>query len=137
MLIVHGHGANPNPVKYAIREVADELELRILQVFYPHLEQLRRTVDTAMWAGGNFHAEEIETSMMLHLHPDLVRMDRAVCEYPEPSIEYEMSTLPMGALSKSGVFGDATAATAEKGARFLDMWVERTAAMWMEFLDSE
>jgi len=137
LLIVHGHGANPNPVKYAIREVADELELRILQVFYPHLEQLRRAVDTAMWAGGNFHAEEIETSMMLHLHPDLVRMDRAVCEYPEPSIEYEMSTLPMGALSQSGVFGDATAATAEKGARFLDMWVERTAAMWMEFLDSE
>ena len=27
LLIVHGHGANPNPVKYAIREVADELEL--------------------------------------------------------------------------------------------------------------
>ena len=71
--------------------------------------------------------------MMLHLHPHLVRMDRAVCEYPEPSIEYEMSTLPMGTLSQSGVFGDVTAATAEKGARFLDMWIERSAALWMEF----
>jgi creatinine amidohydrolase len=135
-LILHGHGANPNPVKYALRELADEMDLRILQVFYPHLDQLRGEVESEMWGGGNFHAEEVETSMMLFLHPDLVRMDRAVREYPDLSVEYEMSSLPMGALSQSGVFGDATVATMEKGERFLQLWVERTVELWAEFLGS-
>ena len=137
LLIMHGHGANPNPVKYALRELADEIDLRIMHQFYPHLDQLRQEVETEIWCGGNFHADEIETSMMLHLHPELVQMDRAVSEYPEPSIEYEMSSLPMGVLSQSGVFGDATAATGEKGERFFRMWVDRSAALWTEFLGDE
>jgi creatinine amidohydrolase len=98
------------------------------------MEQLKEAVETEMWSGGNIHAEEVETSMMLHLHPELVRMERAVREYPQPSIEYEMSSLPMGALSKTGVLGDATVATAEKGSRFEAMWVECSAALWTEFL---
>ena len=40
----------------------------------------------------------------------------------------------MGALSESGTFGDATVATAEKGARFEAMWVDCTVALWTEFL---
>ena len=134
LLILHGHGANTNPVKYALRELTDELELRVLHVCYPHVEQLKEAVESEMWSGGNIHAEEVETSMMLHLYPELVRMERAVREYPEPAIEYDMSSLPMGALSRSGVFGDATVATAEKGARFEAMWVESSAALWTEFL---
>ena len=134
LLILHGHGANVNSVKYALRELADELELRALHVCYPHLDQLKDAVETEMWCGGNIHAEEVETSMMLHRFPALVRMDRAVREYPQPSIEYDMSSLPMGALSESGVFGDATVATAEKGARFEAMWVEASAKLWTDFL---
>ncbi|HIC70120.1 MAG TPA: creatininase family protein [Candidatus Latescibacteria bacterium] len=134
LLILHGHGANANSVKYALRELADELELRTLHVCYPHVDQLKDAVETEMWCGGNFHAEEVETSMMLHRFPALVRMDRAVREYPQPSIEYDMSSLPMGALSESGVFGDATVATAEKGARFEAMWVEASAKLWTDFL---
>ena len=134
LLILHGHGANPNPVKYALRELSDVLELRVLQVFYPHLNQLRKEVESEMWGGGNFHAEEVETSMMLYLHPDLVRMDRALREYPDSAIEYDMSALPMGVLSQSGVFGDATVATRAKGERFLHLWVERVVELWEEFL---
>ena len=120
----HSRGDAPEPVgerieieraltelKSDFAELTDELELRVLHVCYPHVEQLKEAVETPMWSGGNIHAEEVETSMMLHLYPELVRMERAVREYPKPAIEYDMSSLPMGALSESGVFGDATVAT--------------------------
>ncbi|MEE2656987.1 MAG: creatininase family protein [Candidatus Latescibacterota bacterium] len=137
LLIVNGHGANPAPLKYTIRELSDELpQLHILSLFYPHIGRLREEAETPMWAGGSFHAEEIETSMMLHLHPDLVRLDLALAEYPETSLGYEGSSTPMGALSRSGLFGDPTAATAEKGERWLRYWVEECSLRWTEFRQS-
>jgi creatinine amidohydrolase/Fe(II)-dependent formamide hydrolase-like protein len=40
----------------------------------------------------------------------------------------------MGSLSQSGVFGDATAADAEKGGRWLDAVVEKMVELWQNFL---
>jgi len=51
------------------------------------------------------------------------------------AIDYEMSALPMGALSKSGVFGDPTVATAEKGERWFNACVESIVNVWQEFLN--
>ena len=136
LLIITAHAANPEPLKYTIRELADELEMRILRVCYPGLAEVMADADSEMWLPMNFHAEEFETSLMLHLRPDLVRMDRAVREYPPISLDYMMSSLPMGALSESGVFGDATVASAEKGERWLRACVKRVVQVWREFLDS-
>lgn len=135
MMTITAHGANPQPLKYTARELADEIEMKILRVFYPNLSEIISDAESPTWLPMNFHAEEFETSMMLYLRPDLVRMDRAVREYPPRSIDYEMSTLPMGALSKSGVFGDATVATAEKGERWFNACVESIVNVWQEFLN--
>ena len=135
MLLMTAHGANPQPLKYTARELTDEMEMKILRVFYPNLSQLIADAESAMWAPMNFHADEFETSLMLYLRPDLVRMDRAVKEYPPRSMDYEMSSLPMGALSESGVFGDATVATAEKGERWFNACVESIVEVWREFLN--
>jgi creatinine amidohydrolase len=134
LMIITAHGANPQPLKYTARELVDEIEMKILNVFYPDLQRIMADAESPMWLPMNFHAEEFETSLMLHLHPELVRMEKAVREYPRRSINYEMSSLPMGALSESGVFGDATAATAEKGERWFKACVERMAGVWQEFL---
>ena len=135
LLILTTHGANPQPIKYSIRELIDHSPIRILRVFYPNLSEIMVDADSPTWQPTNFHAEEFETSLMLHLHPHLVDMTRAVCEYPPHSLDYEMSTLPMGALSRSGVFGDATVATAEKGERWFNACVTNIAKVWREFLD--
>jgi len=135
LLILTTHGANPQPIKYSIRELIDHSPIRILRVFYPNLSEIMVDADSPTWQPTNFHAEEFETSLMLHLHPHLVDMTRAVCEYPPHSLDYEMSTLPMGALSRSGVFGDATVATAEKGERWFNACVTNIVKVWREFLD--
>ena len=63
------------------------------------------------------HADEIETSMMLYMAPEIVRMKLAVRDihpnHPGPLTRDEHAT--QGVYSPSGVWGDATLATREKG----------------------
>ena len=65
---------------------------------------------------GGTHADEIETSMMLYIAPADVDMSKAVKDY-HPSDKGGLTRDPKkpGAYSASGVYGDATLATREKG----------------------
>jgi len=65
------------------------------------------------------HADETETSLMLHLEPSRVDMAKAVREVPawKPGGFQRDARLP-GTPSPSGIFGDPTLATAEKGNAF-------------------
>jgi len=66
---------------------------------------------------GGTHAEEIETSMMLYLAPKSVDMSKAVKDYHGDKAGAGLSRDPNGegVYSASGVWGDATLATREKG----------------------
>ena len=64
------------------------------------------------------HACEIETSYMLHLAPESVRMDKAIANYPEFPDDFGELAYRWSEFSASPVLGDAQAATAEKGAAF-------------------
>src|SRR5690606_13757700 len=68
---------------------------------------------------GPLHADEAETSVMLHLYPALVRMDRARDAElgPDEIRRYLRVRLPAPPAVLAGVVGRPTAATAEKGAR--------------------
>jgi creatinine amidohydrolase len=65
---------------------------------------------------GGTHADEIETSMLLYIAPSTVDMSQAVKDY-HPSKAGGLTRDPAkpGVYSASGVYGDATLATAEKG----------------------
>ena len=69
-------------------------------------------------AGGDPHAGHVETSLMLALAPDDVRLDRAVAgPVPAHAELVRHGVLPVSA---SGVLGDPTSATADEGRRILD-----------------
>jgi len=80
--------------------------------------------------GGMGHACELETSLMLHLRPDLVHMDRAVDELDFISTpSYYMDWIEGGALTanppweddtRTGAYGAGSLATAEKGKYWLE-----------------
>lgn len=68
---------------------------------------------------GPLHAGEAETSLLLHLFPDRVRMDRAR-DFDLPADEFERylhGRLPAPPPGGAGVVGRPTAASAEKGGR--------------------
>lgn len=87
--------------------------------------------------GGMGHAGELETSFMLHLRPDMCRMERAVDETDFVSTpSYYMDWIEGGSLianppwdddTKTGAYGAGSHATAEKGRLWLEAAVEEKA----------
>src|SRR5207244_11311504 len=74
---------------------------------------------------GGTHADEIETSMMLYIDPASVDMKKAVKDY-HPSEMGGLTRDPnkAGTYSASGVYGDATLATREKGEILVNAMVQ-------------
>ncbi|MDR7463334.1 MAG: creatininase family protein [Armatimonadota bacterium] len=135
MLILTGHGANQGPLKYAVRELAEVSSVAILHGAPLGLDRAVQEAESRPWLGAyELHAEEVETSLMLAVRPDLVRMERAVSDYPPVPPDYGYTATGMGDLARTGVFGDATRATAAKGERWLAQIVEAVAGQWSAFL---
>ncbi|CAM2773709.1 creatininase family protein [Rariglobus hedericola] len=122
--VLNTHGGNSAVIVPVLRELQSILGLRagMLSGYY-------RPSQSPQEASFGFHAGEWETSLLLATAPELVHMDRAVCEYPART-DAPGTLRPEGAaavfawktsdLSQSGVMGDATLATAEKGTRWLE-----------------
>ena len=95
----------------------------------PALERYRRSQ-----RGGMGHAGELETAYLLHLRPELCRMERVVDETDFiTSPNYYMDWIEGGALMMSapweddtltGSYGAGSLATAENGARWLEIAVQ-------------
>ena len=74
------------------------------------------------------HADELETSVMLHIAPDRVRMQHAIPELARRSGPGRFCRKPgdgCGLLSPTGGWGDPTLATAEKGRLYIEELLTR------------
>jgi len=119
LIFLNGHEANNSSMKYAIRQAQDDTSMKLLGMFYPGIGKLyEKYIESPTW-GGMFHACEFETSLMLGVDESLVHMSLACREYPEHPVLYGMDNSSIGSISKSGVYGDATFATKEKGNKLL------------------
>ncbi|NLU81685.1 mycofactocin biosynthesis peptidyl-dipeptidase MftE [Rhodococcus sp. HNM0569] len=81
--------------------------------------------------GGDAHAGRTETSLLLHLSPARVHLDRLEPGNTEP-VETLMPRLRQGgmvAVSANGVLGDPRGASAEEGAHDFARMCDRAAAM--------
>jgi creatinine amidohydrolase len=74
---------------------------------------------------GGTHADEIETSMLLYIDPSLVDMSKAAKDF-HPQGQGGLTRDPKGpgTYSPTGIWGDATLATREKGRRVVEAMVE-------------
>lgn len=137
LVVINGHDANNASMKYATRELMDELEMPVIYLFYPNMEKImNENCDSNTWHG-MIHACEFETSLMLALKPELVNMTKAVCEYPEKPNLYGKSTISLGKLSESGVYGNPEIATKEKGEKMLDSFLLEMQSLIIEAYSKE
>lgn len=125
ILIVNGHDSNKMAIKYAIRELSEFSNAKILNIFYPGLMEFYEEVFESETWFGMFHADEFETSLMLHFKEELVNMGLARKEYPERPSLYGYDESSLSFISKSGVYGDATVATKEKGEKIASLVIDR------------
>jgi len=89
------------------------------------------------------HACELETSVYLHLDSKRVQMDKAVKDMNQPPSKFMWLDLMKGApvlymdhwtrFSRSGVVGDPTLATVEKGRAIFDAVVAALVELVREF----
>lgn len=107
VVLVNGHGGNRVPVERAVRLLRSE-ERKVL-AWWPRVE------------GGDAHAGETETSMMLALAPELVRMEAVEVGRTEPLADLidELRAGGVRAVSRNGVLGDPRKATATHGRSIL------------------
>lgn len=138
IVLVPTHGGNFAPLAAAVEKLPDAERPRVvaitdLSVFLRVAQLGEQEFEVPMPEGG-LHAGEWETSMLLAIHPDLVRMDRAEAGYVGDPQEAVASLFEGGvdSLSKVGVIGDPTQASAEHGRRYweavLDLAVELVEA---------
>ncbi|CAN5609824.1 creatininase family protein [soil metagenome] len=144
VLLVNGHGSNQNLVEMAARlaMVAEPHALVAASFYLAGADSARKIAQVRdSDRGGIAHACELETSLYLHIAPEAVDMSLAVDErgYPETQHMWmDWSDGPLKAMpwwssfSRSGVQGDATKASAEKGAALFDAAVTEIVAFVRE-----
>jgi creatinine amidohydrolase len=130
VVVVNSHGGNQAPVERAALRLRVSCGLLVVKAYYPRFSPPGETgFPEAEWRHG-LHGGAVETSMMLHLRPDLVQMDRIV---PAASLGEELEAAgsrigPQGPvpfawvatdLSRTGVTGNPALATAGAGARLV------------------
>lgn len=90
-------------------------------------------VDPKEMAIAGLHAGELETSLILHLRPDLVQMDKAQAGYIGDTVTavrfLASSGEPLQNLSPIGVIGDPTSATAKRGVSYLQTAIARALSL--------
>lgn len=123
--IVNGHGGN-----------ADALKLVHSALNY---ENIRHSIwSLPYYEGADMHAGHTETSLMLHLAPDTVRMDLAEVGAVGDS-EMLIERMRAGGIkevSSNGVVGDPTNATAAHGATMLSFYADQLTKLLLQIQTS-
>lgn len=128
LLILNAHGGNE--FKPLVRDVSAEYEMLVAVI---NFWQMATDAQKEIFDDVGDHGGELETSLILHVRPELVVMNQAG---PGARVPFQIE-----ALGKPGVWtprpwsrshpdtgsGDPSKATAEKGARFFDVVSEAVA----------
>ena len=107
VILVHGHGGNLAAVQRATAILNSEQ--RNIASWWPHIP------------GADAHAGHTETSLMLAINPNLVRIDKLDVGNVQPmsELQHELQTHGVKAVSANGILGDARSATTQHGIELL------------------
>jgi creatinine amidohydrolase len=136
-ILINSHGGQPQIMDIVARDLHQQYEdFEVFPFFTWRVPHITKSLMTEKEGQLGIHAGDAETSLMLAILPDTVKMERAVAEYPPELPENSLLTLERNLpipwttrdISHSGVIGDATTATAAKGERILaslaDGWAQ-------------
>jgi creatinine amidohydrolase/Fe(II)-dependent formamide hydrolase-like protein len=122
LIIINGHGGNEPALNFAAQKIHRDARIFVcVDTGETSDVDIADIVETA----NDVHAGEIETSTALAVRPELVRMDKAQTDVPRFSSDYLEFSSKRGInwyadthkISKTGVLGDPSKATAAKGER--------------------
>ncbi|MEV3987516.1 creatininase family protein [Streptomyces sp. NPDC049837] len=122
LVLVNGHGGN-----YVLRNVVQEsVGSGTRMALFPgpaDWEAARERAGVLTPSYSDMHAGEVETSILLHDHPELVRPGYETADWIADDRKHLLS-LGMRAYTESGVIGRPSKASAEKGRELLAALVD-------------
>jgi creatinine amidohydrolase len=128
LVVVNGHGGN-----YVLGNVVQEASARGERLgLYPAVEDWEAALERAgveTSALTDMHAGEIETSILLHAHPELVRPGYESADFTADDRRH-LLTLGMSAYTESGVIGRPSLGSAEKGKELLSSLADSFGAIF-------
>ncbi len=140
LILLNAHGGQPQIMDIVARDlhVAHE-DFQVFPFFVWRAPHITKQLLTEKEAALGIHAGDAETSLLLAVLPETVKMERAVAEYPYGLPADSLLTLERNLpipwatrdISHSGVIGDPTVATREKGDRIL----ESLATGWVQVIE--
>ena len=139
IVLVPTHGGNFAPLAAAVEKLGEVEGATVIAItdltVLMRVARLGEEEFDVPAAQGGLHAGEWETSMLLAIHPELVRMDRAEAGYVGDPAEALRSLFDAGvdAISENGAIGDPSRASGEHGRRYWDAALE----LVLERIDSE
>jgi creatinine amidohydrolase len=117
LVLVNGHGGN-----YVLRNVVQESAgSGTRMALFPgsaDWDAARTRAGVQTRSHSDMHAGEVETSILLHAHPELVRPGYETSDYSADDRKH-LLTLGMRAYTESGVIGRPSMASAGKGKKLL------------------
>jgi creatinine amidohydrolase/Fe(II)-dependent formamide hydrolase-like protein len=134
LVVINGHGGNSPALNHAAQMINRDAHIFVCV-------DTGETSDVDIYAlvetPNDVHAGEIETSTSLAVRPHLVKMEHSKKEVPEFSSRYLDFTSKRGVLwyaytrkiSNSGVMGDPTRASVEKGKKIWEIMITHLVAM--------
>ncbi len=139
LAFLNGHGGNSSLVNVACRELRLDHGLETF-LLHPSLPPDQGGPSAEEELGMGVHGGVGETSLMLHLRPELVRMDLASRNVPEHLAGNEHvkfgGSVSFGWLARDfgphGHIGDPTGASAERGAELFEAAVTNLCAAFAE-----
>jgi creatinine amidohydrolase len=138
LLWINAHGGQPQVLDMAARDLHQQYpDLLVFPHFVWNVPNPAAEMLTEKELELGIHAGDAETSLMMALLPEQVRDELAVCEYPQglptDGLLSMEGALPFAwvtrDLTRSGVLGDATAASRAKGDRLLAALTEGWVAV--------
>ncbi|MEU4743341.1 creatininase family protein [Actinosynnema sp. NPDC023658] len=118
LVLVSGHGGN-----YVLANVVQEAEGMALFPGSGEWAAAREAAGIATSSRTDMHAGELEASILLHAHPELVRPGYETSDHVADDRPH-MLTLGLGPYTSSGVVGRPSLASADKGRDVLAALVE-------------
>jgi creatinine amidohydrolase len=143
ILLFPSHGGNFAPLKEMLPRLREAAGARVQVEAYTDLSGFLEIWRGAITqAGGDAsgvggHAGLAETSEMLRIRPDLVRMDRAIAGVPGPPSQSVLERVfreGFRAVTPVGVLGDPRGSSAELGKACLDAVAREVSRTYLETL---
>ena len=126
ILIVNGHGGNVPDMQVALQRTLEQCpEAKVYGTSWFTFDEVAEIREAGPHGWG--HGGEMETSVMLAIHPDLVNSDRFQKDGHPMESEYVDQVRRFRNMHEStdrGIYGDPTFGSAEKGERFIKAAVD-------------